>query len=316
MHKIAIAPMLDWTDRHFRYFMRQITKYTELYTEMIVADAILHGNQDKLLSFHPDELPLVVQLGGSCPDKLSKAAKICMNYGYSGINLNVGCPSDRVKSGNFGACLMKDSHLVASCIKSLQDSVSIPVSIKLRIGVDHLDSYEFFRDFVLSIAETGCQDFIIHARIAILGGLSPKENREIPPLKYEYVYRLKQEQPDLSIMINGGIKTIIDATTHLKQVDGAMIGRGAYYTPYIFSTVDRDIYNCDDTLKSRIEIAFQMIPYLKTLQSQNVPLHHVTRHMIGLFHGCPNAKQWRKTVTQDIISLNCLTPYYSFLQNC
>ena len=313
MSKIAIAPMLDWTDRHYRYFMRQITKHTQLYTEMIVSEAIIHGNVERLLAYNQDELPLVVQIGGSEPHKLAQVSKICQSYGYSEINLNVGCPSARVKSGNFGACLMREANLVADCIKAMQDSVSIPVTVKNRIGVDKDDSYEFMRDFILTVAEVGCSKFIIHARSAILTGLSPKENREIPPLKYDYVYRLKSEQPQLNIAINGGVKTLADTATHLQYVDGVMIGREAYHNPYLFANVDELFFASSAPVKSRSEIAYAMIPYLKEQHKLGVPLHKITRHMIGLFHGCANAKLWRQTLTTQMIAKNSLEVYLELL---
>jgi tRNA-dihydrouridine synthase A len=309
MSKIAIAPMLDWTDRHYRYFMRLITKHTQLYTEMVVAEAIIHGNQERLLGFDNAELPLVVQVGGSNPNKLALVSKVCQGYGYSEINLNVGCPSARVKSGNFGACLMQEAGLVADCIKAMQDSVSIPVTVKNRIGVDKQDSYEFMRDFVLTVAETGCNKFIVHARNAILSGLSPKENREIPPLKYDYVYRLKAENPQLHITINGGIKTVAEIKTHLQYVDGVMIGREAYHNPYLLNNFDELFYLIDTPVKSRIEIAYAMLPYLEAQQQLGLPLHKITRHMIGLFHGCANAKLWRQTLTTQMIKENSLSVY-------
>lgn len=314
MIKIAIAPMLDWTDRHYRYFMRQITQNTELYSEMIVADALIYGNLKRLLEFSEEEQPLVVQLGGSDPNKLSRAGKICEQYGYTAINLNVGCPSDRVKSGNFGACLMQNPELVADCIKAIQDMVSIPVTVKHRIGLDYNDSYDYMRDFVLKIAEIGCTDFIIHARNAVLKGLSPKENREIPPLKYDYVYRLKQEMPQLNIMINGGIKTIEEINHHLQYVDGVMLGREAYYNPFLFTEVDNLYFGSISKPRTRHEIAQLMVRYLEKMHGEGVPLHRITKHMIGLFHGCPNAKLWRYTLTQGVLKNNAVKYYTDLIQ--
>lgn len=311
---IAIAPMLDWTDRHYRYFMRQITKHTVLYTEMIVADAILHGNLPRLLGFDNSEQPLIVQLGGSDPQKLSRASVICEEYGYNGINLNIGCPSDRVKSGNFGACLMQDPKLVAACIKAMQDSVSIPVSIKQRVGLNYIDDYNFFRDFVMQVHEVGCNEFIIHARNAVLTGLSPKQNREIPPLHYDYVYRLKQEFPELNVTINGGIKTLTDINEHLKYVDGVMIGREAYYNPYLFASVDQLFSNSLEEPLSRHQIASNMIPYLEKCVENDIYLHHVTRHMIGLYHGLANAKVWRYQLTNEMTKTNSIDTYIKLLE--
>jgi tRNA-dihydrouridine synthase A len=323
MSIIAIAPMLDWSDRHYRYFMRQITKKTVLYTEMIVADAILHGNLDRLLGFDNTEKPVVVQLGGSDPHKLVLASQKCQEYGYDAINLNVGCPSDRVKSGNFGACLMHDSKLVADCIKSMQDSVDIPVTIKHRVGLNYNDDYNFFRDFVATIAEAGCKHFVIHARNAILSGLSPKQNREIPPLKYDYVYRLKQEIPGLEVVINGGIKTVEEVKEHLKHVDGVMLGREAYHNPYLLANFDQMFFGSDQNVVefknefgiiSREQIATNMLEYLQELATKpGFPLHHITRHMIGLYHGCDNAKIWRYQLTNEIIKTNDIKTYTNLL---
>lgn len=312
---ISIAPMLDWTDRHYRYFMRQITKKTVLYTEMIVADAIIHGNQNRLLSYNDEEHKVVLQLGGSDPEKLAKASVIGAQYGYDEINLNVGCPSDRVKSGNFGACLMADPHLVAACIKSMQDRVSVPVTVKHRIGLDHNNEYGFVGEFVGVIANAGCKHFIVHARNAILKGLSPKENREIPPLKYEYVYRLKKDFPDITFTINGGIKTISEIEQHQQFIDGVMLGREAYYNPYLFINMDMLVEPNENIIKpSRLEIATQMLSYLEEMKKKDIPLHHVTRHMIGLYYGCANAKMWRTTLANEMIKENSLFVYENLLK--
>lgn len=311
MALISVAPMLDWTDRHYRYFMRQITQSTILYTEMVVADAIIHGNRDRLLSYDDEEHPLVLQLGGSNPEKLIKAVTIANDFKYDEINLNVGCPSDRVKSGNFGACLMADPNLVAICIKSMQDNTDVPVTVKHRIGLDYVDEYDFVRDFVGTVANSGCQHFIAHARNAILKGLSPKENREIPPLKYEYVYRLKKDFPELTFSINGGIKKIDEIKEHLLHVDGVMLGREAYYNPYVFMEIEKELNNVD--IISRKEIAVKMLDYLIELEKDGVPLHHVTRHMIGLYYSCPQAKLWRTTLTNEMIKENSIKVYEKLL---
>lgn len=310
---IAVAPMLDWTDRHYRYFMRQISKYCELYTEMVVADAILHGNLERLLGFSDLEQPLILQLGGSDPKKLAQASRVAQEYGYSGINLNVGCPSDKVKSGNFGACLMQDANLVASCIKAMQDAVDIPVSIKHRTGLNNNYDYNYLRDFVSVIAATGCKQFIIHARNAILSGLSPKQNREIPPLRYDFVHQLKTDFPNLVIIINGGIKTVAEIQTHLKQLDGVMLGRAAYYDPYLFANFDQLFFAMQNNIRSRNEIAHSMIDYLEQCAQNNIPLHHITRHMTGLYHSCPNAKIWRYTLTNEMIKTNDINTYTKLL---
>lgn len=314
---IAVAPMLDWTDRHYRYFMRKITKHSELYTEMIVADAILHGNLERLLGFNKAELPLILQLGGSDPQKLAQASRMALEYGYTGINLNVGCPSDRVKSGNFGACLMQDSQLVASCIKAMQDAVDIPVSIKHRTGLDYNYDYDYLHDFVDVVAATGCKHFIIHARNAILSGLSPKQNREIPPLRYDFAYQLKKDFPNLEIVINGGIKTVDQIQEHLVHVDGVMLGREAYYNPYIFANFDQLFFAANSqevaVVHSREEVAHSMIPYLEQCVKNDIYLHHITRHMIGLYHGCPNAKIWRYNLTNEMIKTNDILTYTNLL---
>lgn len=314
MTLIAIAPMLDWTDRHFRYFMRQITKHTTLYTEMIVADAIIHGNLEHLLGFNDEEHPLIVQLGGCDPHKLAKASRKCEEYGYDGVNLNIGCPSERVKSGNFGACLMQDAQLVASCIKHMQEAVNIPVSIKHRIGLNYIEDYNFLHDFVATVAQFGCKEFIVHARNAILTGLSPKQNREIPLLKYDYVYQLKLDFPHLTFIINGGIKTIAAIENHLNHVDGVMLGREAYYNPYLFHNFDQLWFKSTKVPQSRLEIAHAMLPYLEKALTKNIPLHHITRHMIGLYHGCSRAKIWRYQLTNEMIKTNSLNTYLKVLE--
>ncbi len=310
---IAVAPMVDWTDRHFRYFMRQISKHTRLYTEMIVDDAIIHGNLDKLLGFNNLEHPLIVQLGGSNPSKLVLASKKCQEFGYDAINFNIGCPSDRVKAGKFGACLMQEPQLVADCISAMQDAVTIPVTIKQRIGLDYDSDYQVLYNFVAKMASIGCNEFIIHARNAILNGLSPKQNREVPPLKYQYVYQLKKDFPNLSIIINGGIKNIEEIKLHLEKVDGVMIGREAYYNPYLFSTFDEIFFDDEHTILTRYEIAKNMLDYLIDADSKGILLHHVTRHMIGLYYGLPNAKLWRYTLTNEINKTNSLDTYLNLL---
>ncbi len=312
--KIAIAPMLDWTDRHYRYFMRQITRHTTLYTEMVVADAIIHGERDKLLGFNQLEHPLVIQLGGSNPAKLATAAKTCVDYGYREINLNVGCPSERVQSGSFGACLMREPELVANCITEMKNAVTIPISIKHRIGLDYDYNYDYLASFVDKIKETGCNKFIIHARNAVLKGLSPKENREIPPLRYEFVYQLKEDFPDLDIMINGGIKTKDEIDEHLNKVDGVMLGREAYYNPYLFADFDQRYYKEGNPPANRKQIASNMIPYLEEIIRHGGRLHHATRHMIGLYHGCPKAKIWRQRLTTHITHSNSLNDYIELVE--
>jgi tRNA-dihydrouridine synthase A len=297
--RIAVAPMMEWTDRHDRYFLRLISKCTLLYTEMVTTGAILRGDKKRFLMFNPAEQPLAVQLGGSNPHDLAECAKICQDFGYAEINLNVGCPSDRVQSGKIGACLMAEPELVAECISAMQQQVTIPVTVKHRIGIDDLDSYQNLSDFVKTVASSGCQTFIVHARKAILSGLSPKQNREIPPLLYPYVYQLKQDFPNLEILLNGGVKTLDEAESHLKYIDGVMIGREAYHNPYILSTVDNRFYDQDSQPKSRLSIATELLPYIQNELEQGTRLQHISRHILGLFHGQPNGKQWRRYLSEN-----------------
>lgn len=296
---LSIAPMMDRTDRHYRYFMRQISRRTLLYTEMITSQAIIYGDRHKLLDFSPAEKPLVLQLGGDNSVQLAECAKIGEDWGYDAINLNVGCPSNRVQSGNFGACLMTQPELVAEAVDAMQQVVEIPVTVKHRIGVDQCDRYEDMVNFVRIVSETGCNNFTVHARKAWLQGLSPKENRDIPPLRYEDVYRLKQDFPDLFIEINGGITTLEQTKIHLKSVDGVMIGRAAYDRPYLFATVDRDIFGEDVTPKSREEIVATMLPYIDYWINQGTRLNSISRHMLQLFAEQPGTKAWKRYITEN-----------------
>lgn len=297
-HLLSVAPMMDRTDRHFRYLMRQITGRTLLYTEMITTQAIIHGDRPKLLDFDPAEHPISLQLGGDNPAELAACAKVGADWGYDEINLNVGCPSPRVQQGNFGACLMTQPELVADCIAAMRGAVNIPVTVKHRIGVDDQDSYEDLCRFIETVAQTGCTRFSVHARKAWLQGLSPKENRTVPPLRYGDVYRLKQDYPHLWIEINGGITTLEDTQQHLTQVDAVMIGRAAYDHPYLFATVDRDIYGEDVEPKTRHEIVEAMLPYIETHHAQGVKLHSISRHMLSLFLGQPGTKAWKRYITE------------------
>lgn len=290
--------MMDWTDRFCRYFLRLITHRALLYTEMIHANAIIKGNVQQLLDYHPSEHPVAIQLGGSEPKMLAQAAKIAADYGYDEINLNVGCPSERVQSGSFGACLMAEPELVAECIAAMKAVVAIPVTVKTRIGIDRQDRYEFIQQFIDKVASAGCQTFIIHARSAWLKGLSPKENREIPPLKYAYVYRIKQAFPQLNISINGGIKTLLQAKQHLQQVDGVMIGRQAYQNPYCLATVDRDFYADTHPILTRRQVIQQLLPYIGQQLQQGVRLNQITRHILGLFQGQAGARAWRRYLSE------------------
>ncbi|MEM7797205.1 MAG: tRNA dihydrouridine(20/20a) synthase DusA [Cyanobacteria bacterium P01_C01_bin.118] len=298
LHPLSVAPMMDRTDRHFRYFMRQITRKTLLYTEMITAQAILHGDRNKLLGFDPEEKPLSLQIGGDDPQLLAKCAQIAENMGYDEVNLNVGCPSDRVQSGNFGACLMAQPELVAECVAAMQAAVDIPVTVKHRIGIDECDRYSDMAKFVTTVAAAGCQRFTVHARKAWLQGLSPKDNRNIPPLRYEDVYRLKQEYPHLWIEINGGIKTLDHSREHLQQVDAVMIGRAAYDTPYLFAWADCDIYAVDQ-MPTRHQIVSAMLPYIARWTEQGTKLHSISRHMLQLFHGVPGSRAWKRHLTDN-----------------
>lgn len=298
-HRFSVAPMLDWTDRHCRYFHRQLTRQTLLYTEMVTTGAIIHGKGD-YLAWSEEEQPVALQLGGSDPAALAQCARLAEARGYSEINLNVGCPSDRVQNGRFGACLMGEATLVADCIKAMRDQVSIPVTVKTRIGIDEQDSYEFLCDFISTVADRGgCEMFIIHARKAWLSGLSPKENREIPPLDYHRVYQLKRDFPHLTLSLNGGVKTLDEAKLHLQHLDGVMMGREAYQNPGVLTQVDREIFGVDSTASDTVAVVRAMYPYIDAELSKGTYLGHVTRHMLGLFQGIPGARQWRRYLSEN-----------------
>jgi len=296
--KISIAPMMDWTDRHCRYFMRLLSPSAFLYTEMVTAAAIHHGDAARLLQYNDEEHPIALQLGGSNPEWMASAVRKAADFGYDEININVGCPSDRVQSGQFGACLMAEPATVAECYKAMQGASDIPVTVKTRIGIDDKDSDEFLQKFVGVVAAAGCLKFIVHARIAILDGLSPKENRVIPPLNYDRVYRLKKYYPELEIIINGGLTNASQVDTALQQVDGAMIGRQAYQQPYFLAELEQH-FNPDWPLPNRREVVEAMLPYVELVMSSGVPLHRVTRHMLGLFAGQPGARAWRRTISDN-----------------
>ena len=298
-HRFSIAPMLDWTDRHCRYFLRQLSRHTLLYTEMVTTGAIIHGKGD-YLAYSEEEHPVALQLGGSDPAALAQCAKLAEARGYDEINLNVGCPSDRVQNGMFGACLMGNAQLVADCIKAMRDVVSIPVTVKTRIGIDDQDSYEFLCDFINTVSGKGeCEMFIIHARKAWLSGLSPKENREIPPLDYPRVYQLKRDFPHLTMSINGGIKSLEEAKAHLEHMDGVMVGREAYQNPGILATVDREIFGIEGADTDPVAVVRAMYPYIERELSNGTYLGHITRHMLGLFQGIPGARQWRRYLSEN-----------------
>lgn len=297
--RFSIAPMLDWTDRHCRYFHRQLTSQTLLYTEMVTTGAIIHGKGD-YLAYSQAEHPVALQLGGSDPAALAQCAQLAEARGYDEINLNVGCPSDRVQNGRFGACLMGEAALVAECIRAMRDVVSIPVTVKTRIGIDEQDSYQFLCDFIGTVArDGGCQSFTLHARKAWLSGLSPKENREIPPLDYPRVYQIKQDFPHLNIGINGGVKSLDEAVEHLKYVDGVMMGREAYQNPGILAQVDQRIYGQSCAQPDPVAVVRAMYPYIEAELSQGTYLGHITRHMLGLFQGIPGARQWRRYLSEN-----------------
>ncbi len=303
--KVSVAPMMGWTDRHARYFLRLISKHTLLYTEMVNTGAMLHnrqkvGDQKRHLAYHVSEHPIALQLGGSDPQALARCAAMAEDAGFDEVNLNVGCPSDRVKSGNFGACLMADPELVADCVSAMKTKVAIPVTVKCRIGIDDMEGYQPLEHFVSVVAQGGCDTFIVHARKAWLQGLSPKQNREIPPLKYEYVHRLKQEKPELTVVINGGIKTVDSVCQELEHVDGVMIGREAYHNPYMLARVDQDIYQDKDAaLKSREEIVYELCDYIDSEIAKGVTLHSITRHILGLYQGCRGARAWRRHLSEN-----------------
>lgn len=303
MRPLSIAPMMDRTDRHHRYFMRRITRHTLLYTEMVTVGALLHGDAERHLAFHPSERPLALQLGGDDPEALTHCARLAAERGFDEVNLNVGCPSDRVQAGRFGACLMDDPDRVAEAVAAMREAVELPVTVKHRIGVDDRDRYEDMLRFVDRVAEAGCDRFTVHARKAWLQGLSPKENRTIPPLRYAEVARLKRERPELVIEINGGILTLDQAVEHLQSVDGpvdaVMIGRAAYDDPYLFADADRRVFGDHRPPPTRLEVAEAMLPYFEEHVAAGGRPHHVVRHMAGLFTGQRGARLWRRTLGQQ-----------------
>ena len=303
-HRFCVAPMLDWTDRHCRFFHRLLSQKTLLYSEMVTTGAILHGDRERLLGFNPVEKPLVLQIGGSDPEDLAASARIGQDYGYDEINLNVGCPSDRVQKGRFGACLMLEPGTVAEGVRAMRESVTIPVTVKTRLGVDEHDSYEELVTFIGKVAEAGCETFIIHARKAWLKGLSPKENREVPPLRYDMAARLKTDFPDLAFILNGGIETLEHAIEHLSQFDGVMLGRAAYHDPYLLADVDRRVFGVDHDPPSREAVVEAMLPYIASVVAEGQRLHGITRHMLGLFHGQHGGRIWRRRLGEAAIRPN------------
>ncbi len=292
--RISVAPMMDWTTKDYRFFARLFNPNVVLYTEMVTTGAIIYGGANRHLDFNQQEHPIVLQLGGSNPQDLTTCTKMAQDWGYNEVNLNVGCPSDRVQNNKIGACLMAEPNLVAECIHAMQKAVSIPVTVKHRIGIDDMHSYEEMLHFVDTVAATGCTHFIVHARIAILQGLSPKENREVPPLRYEDVYRLKQERPNLTIEINGGIKTFAETEHHLQHVDGVMIGREAYHNPYLLAEMGQ-LWKLE--APDRFDIIEQMLPYIHHRVAEGAPLSIITRHILGLFQNLPGARKWRQALS-------------------
>ncbi|MFZ9034866.1 MAG: tRNA dihydrouridine(20/20a) synthase DusA [Francisellaceae bacterium] len=299
MNKIAIAPMIDWTDRHYRRMMRLISKHIMLYTEMVTTNAIIHGNCDKLLKFNPEEHPLTLQLGGNDPKDLSHCAKLAEMLGFDEINLNVGCPSDRVKKGAFGLSLMYTPDLVADCVRAMKAAVSLPVSVKCRTGVDERDDYEHLQGFIDKIIHADADHITIHARKGWLNGLSPKENRTIPPLDYELVYTIKRHFPNSRIGINGGIESIDAVKAHLKKVDAVMIGRKAYHEPMFFKDIDAIFYGEKKNNLTPFDVAERLIPYIETELSAGEKLHNITRHTLNLFNGCPGARAFRRHLSEN-----------------
>lgn len=289
--------MMDWTDRHCRYFHRLLSPNARLYTEMVTSPALIHGDRERLLGFDPHEHPVALQLGGSEPRELAEAARIGEQFGYDEINLNVGCPSDRVQSGRFGACLMREPDLVAECFVAMRDAVSVPVTIKCRLGVDAQDEYADLQHFVERVAFAGCRVLIVHARKAWLKGLSPKENRDVPPLNYERVYQLKRDFPQLAIIINGGIDTVADVQTHLQQTDGVMLGRTAYHEPYRLAELEWALYATP--LPDRQTLVWQLRPYIEAHLAAGGKLQHISRHLLGLFQGLPGARVWRRYLSEN-----------------
>ena len=297
--KFCVAPMMDWTDRHDRVFLRLFSKYALLYTEMITSAALEFGDAKYLLNYNPEEHPVALQIGGSNTKELARGAKLAEVAGFDEINLNVGCPSNRVQSGDFGACLMANPKLVADCVKSMKDAVEVPVTVKSRIGIDDMDSEPELLDFVGKVSQAGCQTFIIHARKAILKGLSPKENREIPPLKYDRVLTVKEQFPELEIIINGGINDFRKIQLFLENFDGVMVGREAYQNPFFLHQIDSTLFGDATTNKSRIDYLEEYFPYIESELSKGTLLKHMTRHILGLFKGEPGGKQFRRYLSEN-----------------
>jgi tRNA-dihydrouridine synthase A len=310
--------MMDWSDHHCRFFWRLLTRQALLYTEMVTTGALIHGDRDRFLHYNPEEHPVALQLGGSEPADLARCARWAGEWGYDEVNLNCGCPSDRVQSGLFGACLMAQPQRVADCVKAMLDACDIPVTVKHRIGIDHMERYDELAGFVRPIAEAGCRVFIIHARKAWLQGLSPKENREIPPLNYPWVYRLKRDFPDLTVVINGGIRTLGECAGHLRHVDGVMIGREAYQNPWMLAAVDSRLFGMDNPSRCRDDVVEALLPYVERQLARGVHLNHITRHILGLYQGVPGARKFRRHLSENAYregaGLDVLTDAYAFVR--
>ena len=314
-YSVSVAPMMDWTDKHCRYFYRLLSQYTQLYTEMITSKAILKGDNNRLLDYNAVEHPLVLQIGGSDPVEMADCAVIAKRWGYDAVNINVGCPSDRVMSGSFGACLMREPDLVASCVESMIEACDIPVSVKSRIGIDEMESYDELSDFVYRIHKKGCQHFIIHARKAWLHGLSPKQNRTIPPLNYPWVYQIKKDFSRLKITINGGITNTKEVLNHLKRVDGVMLGRAIYNEPFTLTEIDSHVFGVSGAKKSREKIVIEYIKYIERQHKLGVPVRAMTRHILGLYHGQKNAKMFRRLLSGNTVDLSHLNEWLNFANN-
>lgn len=296
---LCIAPMMDLTDRHQRYFMRLITRRALLYSEMLTTGALIHGDRERLLAFNLEERPVALQVGGSNPAQMAECARMAEQFGYAEVNINVGCPSDRVQAGAFGACLMKEPGTVAACVEAMLRATALPVTVKSRIGVDERDSFDELVEFVSTVQNAGCKILILHARKAWLKGLSPKENRSVPPLRYEMVHRIKEDFPELEVIINGGITSLEETQRQLEQVDGVMIGREAYHNPYMLAEADRLLFGEETTPPTRHEVLERFLPYLEQQFQQGVPLGRITRHILGLFQGIPGARAWRRHLSEN-----------------
>ncbi len=301
--KVSVAPMMDCTDRHERYFLRLISKNTLLYTEMIVDEAISRGNKKKLLEFNINEKPVSLQLGGSCPKLLAEATKIGEDFGYDEINLNLGCPSKKVEKNKFGACLMREPNLVAECLNKMQSVTKLPVTIKTRIGYDDVEDYENFNNFISTLKLAGVKTFIIHARKAMLGKFTPKQNLNIPPLKYDYVYKLKKDFPNEEVIINGGVTSVNEVKVHLEKTDGVMIGRAAYHTPYLLAEIEKEIFN-NENVPSRQDVIEQLIPYVRNELKKGTRLNQIMRHTLGLFHGQTGSSYWKRYLSENMCVRN------------